>query len=331
MTHVETAKEIDLVAADWVARLDRGALSPEDDRALDTWLAGDSRRAGAFARARAVSLYSERAKALGEDFDPRKFETATHTRNPVMATRRGILWGGSAAAAVSALVTAGVAYSTRGEEYSTKRGQMKVIALSDGSVVSLNTQSHIKVLFTSERRTVHLDEGEALFDVAHDAVRPFIVYAGETLVSAMATSFSVQKLADSPVQVLVRMGFVDIHPRFHAAETVRLGANMRAVAAQADQPQLVKVATVTEAPADVERALAWREGRIAFEGETLGKAVLELQRYSDTRIIIDDPAIAREEITGLFQANDPVGFAQAVASSFDLHVQVGDKQVLLYR
>jgi transmembrane sensor len=84
-------------------------------------------------------------------------------------------------------------------------------------------------------------------------------------------------------------------------------------------------------PADVERALAWREGRIAFEGETLAQAVVELQRYSDTRIVIDDPSVANEEITGLFQANNAVGFAQTVATSFGLHAEVSEKQVRLYR
>jgi len=59
--------------------------------------------------------------------------------------------------------------------------------------------------------------------------------------------------------------------------------------------------------------LAWKDGRLAFEGETLAQAASEFARYSDTRIVIDDPALAHEAITGLYQSNDPVGFARAAA------------------
>eukprot|EP01042_Synura_sphagnicola_P016914 gene16914-21381_t len=204
MTAKETAKEIDGVAADWAARLDRGVLSPAEDQALEAWLAGDPRRAGAFARAQAVSLYSERARALGQGYDPEHF--ASPAIQPGKAvSRRQMLWGsGAAAASVAAVLGVGLAYSARGETYSTHRGQMKVVPLSDGSVISLNTESRIRVVYTTTHRTVHLEEGEALFDVARDRVRPFLVLAGETQVFAVGTSFSVRHLGDAPVEVLVR-------------------------------------------------------------------------------------------------------------------------------
>jgi transmembrane sensor len=207
---------------------------------------------------------------------------------------------------------------------------MRVVPLADGSVVNLNTDSRIRVLFTKAQRTIHLERGEALFDVAKDAGRPFIVYAGDTLVKAVGTSFSVLRLADAPVQVLVREGVVEVD-RGQVAP-VRLAANMRAVApiaANFATPAPIRVAAM--APVEIDRAVAWREGRIAFEGETLDQAVKDFARYSDTRIVIDDPSIAHEEVTGLFQANDPVGFAQAVATSFGWHAEVGANQVTLTR
>jgi transmembrane sensor len=333
----ETAKQIDLAAAAWAARLDRGALSEAEEQALDAWLSVDPRRAGAFAKARAVALYSDRARALGNQFDPEKFAPpAAEPAPPPRASlsRRNLLWGGSAAAAV--VLTAGLTFATRGETFTTKRGEVRIVPLSDGSVVSLNTESRIRVHFGASERTIHLDDGEALFDVAKDKLRPFIVHAGETVVRAVGTSFTVRKFADAQVQVLVREGVVDIHRGAAAVQPVRLGANMRATseapaAVQTGTAQVVKVSAVAVQPADVDRALAWREGRIAFEGETLGQAVIELQRYSDTRIVIDDPTIANEEITGLFQANNAVGFAQTVATSFGLHAEVREKQVRLYR
>ncbi len=326
-TRNETAKQIDAVAADWAARLDRGVLSPEDEARLDNWLAGDSRRAGAFARARAVSLYTERVRALGPQFQPDRFRLTQPAFSPA---RRRMLWGSAAAAGIGGAVLAGYAFEAAGQDYTTRRGEMRVVPLADGSVVNLNTDSRIRVLFTEARRTIHLERGEALFDVAKDAARPFVVYAGDTAVKAVGTSFSVLRLADAPVQVLVREGVVEVD-RGRIAP-VRLAANMRAVApiaAAFATPAPIRVATV--APVEIDRAVAWREGRIAFEGETLDQAVKDFSRYSDTRIVIDDPSIAHEEVTGLFQANDPVGFAQAVATSFGWHAEVGANQVTLTR
>lgn len=334
----ETAQQIDLAAAAWAARLDRGALSVAEERELDAWLAADPRRAGAFAKAQAVALYADRARALGSQFDPDKFAPPVAPAKPssLPLSRRNFMLGGTAAAAMAGVVTVGLALASRGETFTTKRGEVRIVPLSDGSVVSLNTDSKIHVQFSAHERAIHLDDGEALFDVAKDKLRPFVVYAGETIVSAVGTSFTVRKFADAQVQVLVREGIVDVRHGPASSQPVRLSANMRATseapaAAQADPAQVIKVSAVAVPPADVERALAWREGRIAFEGETLGQAVVELERYSDTRIIIDDPSIANEEITGLFQANNAVGFAQTVATSFGLHAEVREKQVRLYR
>ena len=339
-TRNETAKEIDAAAAEWAARLDRGVLSPEEDARLEAWLAGDSRRAGAFGKARAVSLYSERARALGPQFDPQAFlakdtfpaKSSLSKTKAFSPARRRMLWGTAAAAGIGGAVLAGYSLTAAGEDYTTRRGEMRVVPLADGSVVNLNTESRIRVLYTAARRTIHLERGEALFDVAKDAARPFVVHAGDTQVTAVGTSFSVLRLADAPVQVLVSEGVVEVDgARSRAA--VRLSANMRAVApligTAADGVPVIRTAAV--APVEIERAVAWREGRIAFEGQTLAEAVRDFQRYSDTRIVIDDPSIAGEEVTGLFQATDPVGFAQAVATSFGWHAEVGENQVRLSR
>jgi transmembrane sensor len=81
----------------------------------------------------------------------------------------------------------------------------------------------------------------------------------------------------------------------------------------------------------VHRQLAWQNGQIAFEGETLAQAAQEFSRYSDTRIVIEDPALAREEIAGLFKATDPVGFAQTIAISLNAHASIGEGEVRLTR
>ena len=82
---------------------------------------------------------------------------------------------------------------------------------------------------------------------------------------------------------------------------------------------------------EVSRELAWRSGQIALEGETLAEAAQIFARYSSTRIEIDDPAVGREEITGLFAANDPVRFAEAAAISLNLKAEIGPEAIRLTR
>lgn len=327
----KTAKEIDSVAADWAARLDRGVLSETDDRTLDAWLAQDPRHAGAFARARAVSLYSERAKALGETYDPEQFVAPAPAPRAAPQTRRQFLWrGGGIAAGLSAAMVGTALWTSRGEAYETQRGQMTVVPLADGSIISLNTASRIRVLYTPHSRTVRLEAGEAFFDVAPDRERPFVVEAGPARLSAARSRFAVRHLNDAPIEVLVSSGAVEVRGGPLQQTPIRLGANMRALAAVANG-QLERTSATSVAPVEIERTMAWREGRIAFEGHTLREAAAEFLRYSDTRIVIDDPAIADEPITGLFQVNDPVGFARAVADSFGLKADIGEKQVHLHR
>lgn len=323
----ETATEIDGASAEWAARIDNGPLSPEEDARLEQWLAGDPRRRGSFMRMRAIALHSERAQALGPGYDPDSFAgTDTEPAATPLVSRRRFLWlGGGAAVAASAIGAVGLELLGRGVSYDTRRGEMRVVTLEDGSVITLNTASHINVRYDEGRRLVRLEEGEALFDVAHDAARPFVVEAGGTNVRAVGTSFTVKRLGEAPVEILVREGVVEV-TRAAAAAPVRMAANTRVVATQAAALNPAAIA-----PEEVARELAWRSGRIALEGETLARAAETFARYSETRIIIDDPAVGREEITGLFAANDPVSFARAAALSLDLEATVGPGEVRLSR
>src|SRR5690348_7780014 len=105
---VKTVHQIDAEAADWAARLDRGPLSAEDQAALQAWLDGDARALGAFGRMRALALSSERARALGPDFDPASFESAAVSNSKSIPRRRIMQVGGAIAA--TALIGAGGAW-----------------------------------------------------------------------------------------------------------------------------------------------------------------------------------------------------------------------------
>ncbi|MBA2590250.1 MAG: FecR domain-containing protein [Alphaproteobacteria bacterium] len=320
----KTAHQIDSEAADWAARFDRGPLTASLEQEFRAWLDGDVRSLGAYARIRAVALATERARALGPDFDPAAFVTA-----PQRLPRRRVLQMGGAIAA-TLLVGAGATWQllrNRGR-FTTAKGETKVIALKDGSVVTLNTASEILVNYSDALRSVELVRGEALFDVAKNKARPFVVAAGDTSVRVVGTSFSVSRFDAAPVRVLVREGIVEVFkPSALNVQPVRITANTMAMA-PADHADIVAQAVPS---AQVRRAMAWQEGQIAFEGQTLAQAAAEFSRYSDTKIVVEDPALAREEIAGLFKATDPVGFANTIAISLNAHVRVGEGEVRLTR
>ncbi len=303
---------IDDAAAEWAARADRGALDPGEAKALEDWLAADPRHLGAYARAAAVLSHFDKARALGPDFDAAAAEAPRFTRRAAIP-----------AMAAGLAVTAGaglVAYSLIFRRYSTKRGEMRRVSLPDGSTVTLNTASEVVVDYTGDKRSVRLAKGEALFDVSPGA-SPFVVEAAGLRLRAEKASFNVRRREGRRVEVLVCTGSVEM-------------ANGERIA---HLPQTTLAYARPQAPAsvrqvdgdDVSRKLAWREGMIAFHGETLGEAAAEFARYSDERIVIDDPEVARRTVVGLFVASDPEGFARAVATSFGLEAQTTGEGVRL--
>lgn len=332
MAKRETSRDIDRAASDWTARLDRGPLTPEAEEAFQAWLSGDPRRKGALLRAQALSLMSESAQALGADFDPAAFEQPRRPPPAGVSRRRALFWTGGAAAAAS-LTALGVSMPAAGAVISTERGEIRLAPLPDGSTVHLNTESSVRVKYDKGERLVTLLRGEAYFSVARDERRPFIVEVNGCRVRAVQAGFRVRKLDRTPVDVLVNQGQVDVATpgQRAAANTVALAANTRLVLSHfaagrpvAEHPQAI-------APDSVDRELAWREGKLAFEGESLSQAAAAFARYSRTRIQIPDAQLAREPVTGLFAANDPVGFSRAVARVFDARLEENGDNLVLTR
>jgi transmembrane sensor len=302
----ESSADIDAAAAAWAARVDRGPLSNEDQAALEAWASRDPRRAGAYAKALAVSAHLDRAQGLGADFAP-----AAHPVAKATGRRRLLATGGMLAAASVVGAIGYGAFSLKGR-VTTAKGDIRRAPLDDGSAVTLNTDTAIRAAFDGKIRRVDLLRGEALFDVAKDPARPFVVVAGDVRVRAVGTSFTVRSHTDGQVGVIVREGVVEVW-RGSQGRPVRLSAEHAVQVASAGA-----LAPTTVGAAAVDRAMAWRQGQIDLDGLTLGQAASEFARYSDRRIIIDDPALAGLKMAGLFSASDPDGFAKAAALSLGL-------------
>jgi len=317
-----TSQEIDNQAAEWATRKNLRELSPAEQAQFDAWLAADVRHLGAFGRADAVLARIERVSGVVSDELRSRQEVAT----PEVARRR-IIQAGSVAASIAAVGFIGTALWRHGRDgsvvtdknYATQIGQTREILLADGSVVTLNTNSRLSVGFTEEARNIRLLQGEALFDVAKNKKRPFVVFVDNTQVRAVGTSFTVSMLPRRPIQVLVREGVVELKRADTAA--VWLAARTKALA-----PPHAPIVAESISSTMLARDLAWQYGQIAFDNQTLQAASAEFARYSDVRIVVD-PAVANRTVTGLFAASDPIGFAKAAAEVLKLHVEVNHGEV----
>jgi transmembrane sensor len=197
-------------------------------------------------------------------------------------------------------------------EYKTDVGERRVVALPDGSRISMDSATRVRVAYEKAARSITLDRGRSRFDVAHDASRPFTVTAGRQTVVAVGTSFDVERLPSTVLITLIQ-GQVVIKgaPAGATAEaplsSIALKAGEELVVAQNVRPTIMT--------ADLQVARAWEAGRLLFRDEPLADAVTRVNRYTAHPIRID-PSIASIRISGVFNAGDIGSFVSGVTSYF---------------
>jgi len=307
----QTAREIDEEAAQWAMRQDRDLDSDFDDN-LKAWLAGDPRRHGALLRAQAALSLVDRARALPQP-----------TAKPAGRIDRRVMIG--AGAAIAAAIPAAVGFallSRKPEHFSTARGELRRVPLSDGSVAEINTETTLDVTMARQVRRIRMERGEAWFAVAKDPSRPFVVEASNIRVAAVGTAFSVYGAAGR-LQVLVTEGVVEAWRAGGDGRRVRIEAGSRLRVA-ADGRFIL-----SEAAEDIARDLAWRTGQIDLAGRTLADAVVEFNRYNRRPIVIDDPGLAGQALVGLFATNEAASFARAAGAAFSAPVLETDTAIHL--
>jgi transmembrane sensor len=311
----ETADAIDLQASSWLSRIDRG-LDPNEEAALSEWLSADSRHRGALARARAVWRDLDRAQVFRIADEQRRAPAAQSS--PRAARLR---WG---AAVLLVIGIAGWFWYPR-HEVSTAPGEVRQIPLSDGSRVTLDAHSRIDVEFAASARLIKLESGQALFEVAKDTLRPFIVLAGQFHVRAVGTAFLVSRDGPSEVEVTVTKGTVEVWSDAEpTARSLSAGGHTSVAGGKIAPP---KVLTSKQ----LERLTDWRSGILDLTGKTLAQAAQEFNRYSSLRIAIADPQLASETLVGEVSSSDPAAFAGGVAAMLGARVRRDGDRLILER
>lgn len=331
-------------AALWLAKLDKG-LRVDERAALAVWLESAPNREALLE----LASFWDELDVLAELSDLFPLE-----RRPRFAPRlhraRWVLAGSAAALALAvfvyqtafAPVEASSSAPARSETFATAIGGRSTQQLSDGSLVTLNTDTEVGVELAAQSRDVYLRRGEAHFNVARDVARPFRVHVGDRILQAVGTAFNVYLRPEGGLELTVTDGTVSIaraaapdpigaSPQDAPAAAVtnvtkgELAILDRATAAGSGTPEIVELGA-----ADLDIKLAWQRGILVFQGEPLQQLLAEVGRYTTTQFVLEGDALRDVRVGGYFQAGDVDGLLLALRENFEIEFQrIGDDRVVL--
>ena len=320
-------------AAFWFARLRSDELGEEDRARFSRWLAADPAHVSAYADyqglwsdfddvAAAGPILAMRREALRAVDRPRRARPRWVPLGAIAAGIAVALVGGWVLTQAPALVPHAVS-SGAPATYRTEVGERSSITLADGSVVQLNTDSVLEVDYAEGRRGLKLLRGQALFEVAHDKSRPFVVEAGGQQITALGTAFDV-RVGSGEMRVTLIEGRIEVKRVSGTAlfpvapEARKLTAGEQLVALE-ERPFLVR-------EADVEKAVSWREGRVVFSDEPLVQVVDEINRYSTRKVVLGDGDLGGMRVSGVFRPGSADRFVAALEIGFPVEAEVDQRR-----
>jgi transmembrane sensor len=264
-------------AAAWHVRLQSDGAQESDWLDFEAWLSAAPEHLEAYDAVE--SLWADLDEANIEPSDnvtPLRRRTAT--RPPA--------WMAMAASLVVAAGAGLIVWNMPGplQTYETKPGETRTVTLADGSTVTLNSGSHIGVRMSPRERRVEMADAEAVFDVAHNPNRPFLIEAGDRQIRVVGTQFNVLH-HDGDVAVTVNRGIVEVRPNDQTSGPALARLEKGQSLSHREGETADKIAL-----ADPKTAMAWTEGRLVFQGERLDQVVRTLNRYVATPIVVDRAA-----------------------------------------
>jgi transmembrane sensor len=293
-------------AAGWHFRLRAAPRDQELQSSFENWMAQDPRHAEAW-------LLAQRGWSLAGETG-----AMNHAAAPAQTRRRTA--AALALAACLALLLWPVA-TRYAADYSTATAQQREVALDDGSTLLLDADSAVDVRFDPVRRAVTLLRGEAYFEVASDAARPFTVRAGDLTVTVTGTAFSVG-MTDRQTSVALVHGAVKLQRdggsedmALRPGERVQIERSSGAVQVGAIDPAIIA---------------AWRNGRLAVQDVALGDVVAAIRRHHHGLILTPDEVLLGRKVTGVFDLQDASRALQALAGLYGARVEQYSSYLIVF-
>jgi transmembrane sensor len=305
------------MAAWWLNERRSGGMTADSERAFEGWLAADPANRAAYDQLEqlwgALGAAAEDPQLMAaHEADRRRFNGGVRLRWGALAASLVALVAGASALSVysagpreESAAAVSHPFSQAPAEFQTSVGQRTTVTLPDRSVVTLDTDTILRVHDAPGERLVSLERGRAFFRVAKDPSRPFIVAAGGNRVRAIGTQFDV-RVGPKRFEVTLIEGRVKVEtpsPKHRAATTAQLRPGQR-LAIEKSAPQLLQV--------DLRTETSWHSGRLTFVRDPVADAVAEMNRYSDKKIVFAGGRVPDKSIVGVFRAGDVDSFAKAM-------------------
>lgn len=324
-------------AGEWLMLLDERALTQEEQTDFKHWLNSSRQNPVAFEEVARVWGKMEILAGMAELFPLGSLEAeqAMSEIQPAIISRsvisRSVIGLARAAGVFVLAVTSVYLFNQYGfltedaldhQRYITDVGETETIDLEDGSIITANTDSELRVSVGEDERRIELTRGEAYFEVAHDPDRPFTVHAGNGYVRAVGTAFSVYN-NQGKVEVIVTEGSVEVVSSESESVYAIYKARDKSVILESGQiaeyDDRVELYEAVD-PEDISRQLFWKQGMLAFEGQSLEEVIAEFSRYTKTDIEIISDDIRDIRVGGYFQSDDLGGMLSALESNFGIKV-----------
>ena len=332
-------------ASTWIAKLDKGLSTIETDT-LKLWMQADPKNETELLAMARMWDKMDALSRLSEVFPRPVQESAVAPRNNYWVAVSGSV---VVVALIAFMAVVGVmqidhrthdpALVADTASYETAVGGLSKIELSDGSQITLNTDTRVEVSFNERERLVRLERGEVHIDVAHDPSRPLSVLVRDRIVQAVGTAFSVKIDDSQQVEVIVTDSRVKVS--ILAKPTVEGGGLSEALSggitgasllvAQGERIVLDDSSEAPEVlePEEIEVQLSWRDGNLIFRGESLAVAAAEVGRYTPVEFVFVDEGLQKVRVAGFFKAGDVTGFLSNLEANFDITYERVDDQTIL--
>lgn len=292
-------------AIDWIVYLSSGKATEQDYQKFSTWRQQSAEHE--MAAIEAETLWFGIGSAG---------KSMTQSAKKRHVTRRALLGVSVAFIGGAALYKTGFIGPHLYADYATATGEQRLIKLEDGSTVTLNANSALSVNITEQERRLTLHQGQAMFSVAKEQIRPFIVQAQNGQTRALGTIFDINISSDH-VSVTVIEGTVGV-----VANVKKHSDHDDMMVVQAHSRIHYQEDGVVSPPThiDVEMETAWRRGKLIFNAKPLGEVITELARYRTGQIILTSEKLYALQITGIFDLTHPEEVLQAIETTLPVSV-----------
>ena len=289
-------------AAEWIVRVNDASATQSDFTAWQAWLGASARHAQAYEQMHDIWMRSGAVARTSAT------DGTSHTARRLMPRRWALITAWAAAVAGLSLALFLWISQHRATTIETATAELRSIKLPDGSRAALGPETRIQMRYTESARAIAMASGEAFFEAVHDPVKPFFVLVAGHRVTALGTAFAVHAMPGR-LEISVTDGAV----RLDDVAVIRAGE--RLVRSRGESR--------TEPPAPTRSrvdAAAWRNGRLEYEDEPLGVVISDLNRYSTTKIRLEDPSIASMRYSGTVFPDQPDAWLESIRGVFPVEV-----------